>query len=120
MMLCVGKNAIKVSLETKTLFFIKFNDRSNNKISSKLAMTEFIQVAEEFNENESIELPLEDDNTLLLSTLQGQFPGACGLKYRNPENKAIRGIRLNESRMHPPNNGWDSQTVYYCVFPKGL
>lgn len=80
---------------------------------------EFIQVAEEFND-EPIELPLEDDGTLLLSTLQGQFPGACGLKYRNPENKAIRGIRLNESRMHPPSNGgWDSQTVYYCVFPKG-
>lgn len=79
---------------------------------------EFIQVAEEFND-ESIELPLEDDCTLLLSTLQGQFPGACGLKYRNPENKAIRGIRLNESRMHPPASGWDSQTVYFCVFPKG-
>ena len=79
---------------------------------------EFIQVAEEFSD-EPIELPVEDDGTLLLSTLQGQFPGACGLKYRNPENKAIRGIRLNESRMHPPNQGWDSQTVYYCVFPKG-
>lgn len=79
---------------------------------------EFIQVAEEFND-EPIELPLEDDSTLLLSTLQGQFPGATGLKYRNPENKAIRGIRLNESRMHPPTTGWDCQTVYYCVFPKG-
>jgi TAR DNA-binding protein 43 len=78
---------------------------------------EFIQVAEEFND-EPIELPVEEDATLLLSTLQGQFPGACGLKYRNPENKAIRGIRLNESRMHPPTSGWDSQTVYYCVFPK--
>ncbi|CRK97850.1 CLUMA_CG011225, isoform B [Clunio marinus] len=78
---------------------------------------EFIQVAEEFNE-ESIELPLEEDGTLLLSTLQGQFPGATGLKYRNPENKAIRGIRLNESRLHPPNNGWDSEMIYYCVFPK--
>jgi len=78
---------------------------------------EFIQVAEEFND-EPIELPLEEDGTLLLSTLQGQFPGACGLKYRNPENKAIRGIRLNDSRLHSPNNGWDSQTIYYCVFPK--
>jgi TAR DNA-binding protein 43 len=86
----------------------------------KTAMSiEFIQVAEEFND-EPIELPVEEDSTLLLSTLQGQFPGATGLKYRNPENKAIRGIRLNESRLHPPTSGWDSQTVYYCVFPKGL
>jgi TAR DNA-binding protein 43 len=35
---------------------------------------EFIQVAEDFND-ESIELPVEDDGTLLLSTLQAQFPG---------------------------------------------
>lgn len=79
---------------------------------------EFIQVAEDF-QDEPIELPLEEDGTLLLSTLQGQYPGACGLKYRNPDNKAIRGIRLNESRLHSPHQGWDSQIVYYCVFPKG-
>ncbi|KAG5681547.1 hypothetical protein PVAND_010967 [Polypedilum vanderplanki] len=77
---------------------------------------EFIQVAEDFND-EPIELPLEEDNTLLLSTLQAQFPGATGLKYRNPENKAIRGIRLTDSKLHPPGNGWDG-LVFYCVFPK--
>lgn len=78
---------------------------------------EFIQVAEEETE-EPIELPIEEDNTLLLSTLQGQFPGSCGLKYRNPENRAIRGIRLNEARMHPPQSGWSASQVYICVFPK--
>lgn len=79
---------------------------------------EFIQVAEDFND-EAIELPLEDDCTLLLSTLQAQFPGSCGLKYRNPENKAIRGIRLSDSKLHPPSGGWDVMTLYFCVFPKG-
>lgn len=78
---------------------------------------EYIQVAEDFND-EPIELPLEDDNTLLLSTLQGQFPGATGLKYKNPENKAIRGIRLNDHKLHAPGNGWEG-LVFYCVFPKG-
>lgn len=78
---------------------------------------EFIQVAEDINE-EPIELPIEEDGTLLLSTLQGQFPGSCGLKYRT-ESKAIRGIRLNENRLHPPSNGWENSTVYFCVFPKG-
>ncbi|KAL7034251.1 hypothetical protein ACKWTF_007915 [Chironomus riparius] len=78
---------------------------------------EYIQVAEDYSD-EPIELPLEpDDNTLLLSTLQGQFPGATGLKYRNPENKAIRGIRLNDLKLHAPGCGWDG-LVYYCVFPK--
>ncbi|XP_055708864.1 TAR DNA-binding protein 43-like isoform X3 [Phlebotomus papatasi] len=80
---------------------------------------EFLQVSEEEGE-EPIELPVEEDGTLLLSTLQAQFPGTCGLKYRNPDSRAIRGVRLNEGRLHPPipESGWGSQ-VYFCVFPKG-
>lgn len=80
---------------------------------------EYIQVAEEEGD-EPMELPTEEDNTLLLSTLQGQFPGTSGLKYRNAENNAVRGIRLHEGRLHPPSNddGW-GDIVYLCVFPKG-
>lgn len=80
--------------------------------------TEYLQVAED-ECDEAIELPTEDDGTLLLSTLQAQFPGSCGLKYRNPETRAIRGVRLNEGRLHPPSpDGWGSE-IYICVFPKG-
>uniref|UniRef100_A0A0A9Z220 TAR DNA-binding protein 43 n=1 Tax=Lygus hesperus TaxID=30085 RepID=A0A0A9Z220_LYGHE len=79
-------------------------------------MTSYIQVAEDEGE-EPIELPSEDDGTLLLSTLAAQFPGTCGLKYRNPETKAIRGVRLVEGRLHSPDDGW-GQNVFYCVFPK--
>lgn len=80
---------------------------------------EYVQVAEEEGE-ETIELPTEEDGTLLLSTLQAQFPGTSGLKYRNPDNNAIRGIRLSEGRLHPPlgEDGWNN-LVYLCVFPKG-
>ncbi len=77
---------------------------------------DFILVAEDFNDD-PIELPIEEDNTLLLSTLQAQFPGATGLKYKNPETKAIRGIRLNDSKLHAPGNSWGAH-VFYCVFPK--
>lgn len=80
-------------------------------------MSSYIQVSEVEGE-EPIELPTEDDGTLLLSTLAAQFPGTCGLKYRNPESRALRGVRLVEGRLHPPENGWGS-VVYYCVFPKG-
>ena len=78
---------------------------------------EFIEVAEDEGD-EPIELPTEEDGTLLLSTLQAQFPGSCGLKYRNPDNQTIRGIRLNEGRLHPPADRWGS-FGYFCVFPKG-
>lgn len=83
-------------------------------------MSEYLQVAED-EDDEPMELPTEDDGTLLLSTLQAQYPGTSGLKYRNPETNAIRGIRLTEGRLHPPpgEDGWGSQ-VYLCVFPKGL
>lgn len=78
---------------------------------------EYLQVAEEEGE-EPIELPTEDDGTLLLSTLSAQYPGASGLKYRNPENKSVRGVRLSDGRLHPPpDGGWGSH-IYYCVFPK--
>lgn len=53
----------------------------------------YIQVAEDENED-AIELPLEEDNTMLLSTLTSQFPGSSGLKYKNPETGTARGIRL--------------------------
>lgn len=79
---------------------------------------EFLQVTEDEGE-EPIELPIEEDGTLLLSTLQAQFPGSCGLKYRSTESRAVRGVRLNEGNLHPPSTGWGTQ-VYFCVFPKGI
>uniref|UniRef100_A0A6M2DT48 TAR DNA-binding protein 43 n=1 Tax=Xenopsylla cheopis TaxID=163159 RepID=A0A6M2DT48_XENCH len=79
--------------------------------------TEYVQVAEEECE-EPIELPAEDDGTLLLSTLTGQFPGASGLKYRNPGSKSMRGVRLADGRLHPPSQaGWKDE-IFFCVFPK--
>lgn len=81
---------------------------------------DFVQVCEEEGD-EPIELPAEEDGTLLISTLQAQFPGSCGLKYRNMDSKAVRGVRSNEGRLFPPNvdSGW-GEYVYFCVFPKGI
>lgn len=80
-------------------------------------MSTYITVAEEEND-EPIELPPEEDSTLLLTTLSAQFPGACGLKYRNPDTRAWRGVRLSDGRLFPPaDTGWGSH-VYVCVLPK--
>ncbi|XP_053685713.1 TAR DNA-binding protein 43-like [Sabethes cyaneus] len=93
-------------------------DTDNTGDSLGVGMAGAVLVVEEEGE-EAVELPLEDDGTLSLSTLQAQFYGACGLKYRNPENKAIRGVRLNDNKLHPfsPEQGWGNH-VYICVFPK--
>lgn len=77
----------------------------------------YIQVSEDEAE-EPIELPGEPDGSLLLTTVTAQFPNACGLKYRNPDTGAFRGVRLLEGRLHAPEGGWGSR-VFYCVVPKG-
>ncbi|XP_027209404.1 TAR DNA-binding protein 43 isoform X3 [Penaeus vannamei] len=78
-------------------------------------MSCYIQVCEEEND-EPIEIPTEEDSTLLLSTLVAQFPGACGLKYRHPDSRGLRGVRLVDGRLHAPDEGWNY--VFVCVFPK--
>ena len=84
-------------------------------------MSAFVRVTEDENE-EPIEIPAEDDlqdsdGTLLLTSLSAQFPGVCGLKYRS-ESGALRGIRLANGNLHPPNGCWGDRT-YIVVFPKG-
>lgn len=66
-----------------------------------------------------VELPLEEDGTLLLATLTAQFPRCTGLKYKVEESGCFRGLRLADDRIYPPpDNGWHG-TTFYCVFPKG-
>lgn len=79
-------------------------------------MAQYIQVVEDEND-ETIEIPSELNGTLLLTTLSAQFPGACGLKYRNPETRAFRGIRLVDGVLHPENGSWGNHQ-YVAVFPK--
>ncbi|CAG9854320.1 unnamed protein product [Phyllotreta striolata] len=78
----------------------------------------FLQVSEEEGES-PIELPTEEDGTLLLSTVVAQFPGALGLKYKaDPDSKVYRGVRLSEGVLHPPpDGGWNSK-LFICSFPK--
>lgn len=78
-------------------------------------MAQFIQVCEDVNE-EPIEIPSEDDGTLLLTTLSAQFPAACGLKYKS-ETGAYRGIRLADGVLYPPDGIWGNHQ-YIAVFPK--
>ncbi|XP_049887651.1 TAR DNA-binding protein 43-like [Pectinophora gossypiella] len=90
----------------------------NNEKNDNMDLFEYIRVSEDEDESNAVEIPCELDGTLLLSTLVAQFPGACGLKYRHPETKSIRGIRLSDGRLHSPGEvGW-GKYLYICVFPK--
>lgn len=75
-------------------------------------------VVSEDEAGEPIEIPVEEDATVLLTTLCAQFPGACGLKFRNPETRAWRGLRLADGRFFPPaDTGWGN-TKFVVVMPK--
>ncbi|XP_016333821.1 TAR DNA-binding protein 43-like isoform X1 [Sinocyclocheilus anshuiensis] len=80
-------------------------------------MTEcYIRVAEDENE-EPMEIPSEEDGTVLLSTVSAQFPGACGLRYRSPVSQCMRGVRLAEGVLHAPESDWGN-LVYVVNYPK--
>uniref|UniRef100_UPI000B549576 TAR DNA-binding protein 43 n=1 Tax=Homo sapiens TaxID=9606 RepID=UPI000B549576 len=83
---------------------------------SHMASSEYIRVTEDEND-EPIEIPSEDDGTVLLSTVTAQFPGACGLRYRNPVSQCMRGVRLVEGILHAPDAGWGN-LVYVVNYPK--
>lgn len=85
----------------------------------------YIKVCEDFGEEEC-EVPLEDDGTLQLATLQSCFPGATGLKFRNPLSNVYRAVKIDcSSKFHPPgiceDDLWACKSIsYICVFPKSI
>lgn len=85
----------------------------------------YIKVCEDFGEEEC-EVPLEDDGTLQLATLQSCFPGATGLKFRNPLTSNYRAVKIDcSSKFHPPgiceDDLWACKSItYICVFPKNV
>ena len=58
------------------------------------------------------------DGTLLLSTIQSQFPHASGLKYRNEETHSIRAVRMTSTGLlSAPDDFWGDRV--YLVVTKG-
>ncbi|XP_046850109.1 TAR DNA-binding protein 43-like isoform X3 [Xenia sp. Carnegie-2017] len=81
-------------------------------------MCDYIRVAEdEQMPEEEIELPSDEDGTILLSTVQAQFPGSIGLRFRNEETQSWRGVRLANGILYPPVNGWGN-ALYIAVTVK--
>lgn len=76
----------------------------------------FVKVTEDECPDNFIELPTENIGTMLLSTIQGQFPNAIGLKYKSPSG-SWRGVRLSDNVLDPPFEGW-GEAVYSITLAK--
>ena len=64
---------------------------------------------------EPIEIPAEDEGTLLFTTISSQYPGITGLRYRLGDH--IRAVKITNNKFYPPEDGWND-LVYFCVYPK--
>ena len=90
--------------------------RKMSHTPDELDYQSFVRVADDDDgSNSFMELPKEEDGSLLLTTVTGQFPGAVGLKYRSSSG-AWRGIRISADILDPPSNGW-GDTLYHVTYP---
>lgn len=80
----------------------------------------FVKVTENAeNVDEAVEIPVEPEGHILMSTLIAQFPGACGLKFKT-EQSAWRGVRVVDEKLLPAgDDAWSEGLVYVVTFPKG-
>ena len=80
-------------------------------------MVNYICLAES-ESDEGIEVPVNEDGTILLSTVGAQFHGASGIKYRANTGK-FRAVPVVEEQLQLPKDEAD-EVKYIVVFPKGL
>ena len=74
---------------------------------------DYIAVMEEGGE--PVEVELEEDHTVTLSTLSNEFgSGISGLSYRNPKTGLRRVLRISGdgTRVNPSRDGWSSELTY--------
>ncbi|XP_065178701.1 TAR DNA-binding protein 43-like [Sycon ciliatum] len=78
-------------------------------------MSQYIVITDDESKPDSlVEVPLEEDGMLLVTTLESQFAGASGLKYRAASG-AFRGLRVADDKVHPPTEGWETAANYVVV-----
>lgn len=76
----------------------------------------YILVGDDEDSDVYMELPTEKDGSILLSTIQAQFPNAIGLKFKSSSG-LWRGVRISDNILHPPFEGWDDNH-YVITLPK--
>uniref|UniRef100_A0A1I7ZFS5 RRM domain-containing protein n=1 Tax=Steinernema glaseri TaxID=37863 RepID=A0A1I7ZFS5_9BILA len=79
---------------------------------------EYVLVTDGGDDGERMELPIDPtDNSIGLTTLSHAFPGAHGLKYKNPATGASRALMVDQSgtKFLPPPGGW-GEKVFIAIF----
>lgn len=83
--------------------------KKQNVTEEEAGYQSFVKISKG-DSDEFMELPREKDGTVLLSTVQAQYPSAIGLKYKSSSG-GWRGIRAENNVLDPPFGGW-GEDVY--------
>ncbi|KAI6194217.1 hypothetical protein M3Y96_01101400 [Aphelenchoides besseyi] len=92
------------------------NAHINVEIKTENKEPDYVVVTDSTN-GEPLELPTGEDNLLTLNTLTCAFPGAHGLKFKNPVTGASRALLIDSTgtKFHPPKGGW-SDKVFNVIY----
>ncbi|KAK6738729.1 hypothetical protein RB195_020687 [Necator americanus] len=77
--------------------------------SNSVERSDYVVVAD--SSGEAMELPTAPDNSLYMTTLQATYPGATGMKYKNPKTGALRAVAVDATgtKLLPPVDGWEDK-----------
>jgi len=84
--------------------------KQNVEEEEEVGYQSFVKISKDGSDDDIMELPREKDGTVLLSTVQAQYPSAIGLKYKSSSG-GWRGIRAENNVLDPPHGGW-GEDVY--------
>lgn len=65
-----------------------------------------------------IEVPVELDGCILMSTIRAHYPNASGLKYCSKDSCVWRAVRVVEDKLFPSEGSWQDVESYNIVYPK--
>jgi len=83
----------------------------------KKSMSGYVRIRDAVGDEDPVEVPTEQDSTLLLSTVVAQFPGSVGLRYQGGTG-LWRACRMIEGVIDPPIEGWDG--IEFSVVKQGV
>ena len=99
--------------------YLKMASKINMGSMSHTSLVSYVKIWESANTADPIEVPLEKDGTLLLSTLIGQYPNTAGLRFWS-DTGAWRGLKCENNVIYPPPQGWGTLDYYIVLAPPGL
>ena len=77
---------------------------------------DYVEISKHEDGSHSMELPIEEDGTLLLSTIHMYYPKAVSMKYKSPKGN-WRGVKFAHGMFFPPRGGWGTN-VYIVSTPE--